>query len=664
MNRPKNKDTEFLQDDKRQLFWEGVFGLAFAFLGWIIADVLAPPNIWVALFISLEFAILGFVCTSVIIGHFRIAKLQAAIDIISRRLGNMVEQNMSEHAAFFDSKPIKDNVIELLRRKDGGPLWIATRFLSRQLRQSFLKLQFEIDGDQYSEFSKHLYPEAEKSIFLTCPFTPVQWFQQVFPHHSGEIVQQLMQGQQINQVLNRLRLEKPPHVCSLLAAKATKRRLVILPSKDYDCLVAQDRVLEGFLKLNEEIETRFTTASHLQARFTFAGKEEFSILRNDYAVFDGEILLQWEMPSQPNQPRPLTLVDLGELSRETEYSKIATQLFDEYFNTCLTPAECAEVIQNRRKELRDQAQKSGIVPHKWAYYAGGASMWDNVARHPDYRLGFNELNALNSLLGHLVTRSSVPKWNVLHLGPGNGCEIGRVISALGERRIREYALVDISPELLYLAKSRAMSEFPNYAFRTHVCDVTTDDICSIVTELRANNLPTLILLVGNGAILSNKSVLPRIKNALYPGDRLLVTVESYEPARRDEILSQYKLPDVIKLISMPLHIFGITKDATNENFYKFDYQELHSLIEVKFLLRAWLNGHKELQEQFEGFKDEVVVFTSWRPTKEAFVELFTREGFAFDGDVIETDLHCLGAVLKVQALDDKKKGSEGTLPRG
>jgi hypothetical protein len=225
--------------------------------------------------------------------------------------------------------------------------------------------------------------------------------------------------------------------------------------------------------------------------------------------------------------------------------------------------------------------------------------------------------------------------------------VPKVIETLREKNVTSYNLVDISPELLYLARTRLQGDFPSLSFQAHILDVTDPIIIELASALRmGNQIPLLILLVGNGAILSDDRVLRNIKAAMSRDDCLLVTVESYDSSREVQILNQYKLNEILTLFSRPLHILGIQEDADNERYYELEYDSKESRVKAYFKLKKWLQDHGLHIQKFGGFDERLQVFSSWRPCKDGLIKRLESNGFDLDAEIVQ-EHNCLGALVKL-----------------
>lgn len=271
----------------------------------------------------------------------RLNSAEAKLKTIEDRLPNTREIS----ALFTDTNDLEHH-LGFLHDTVGGLTWIVAKFISKKLSQSFTnKLTMEIDGDDYSLFAARLYPECERSIALTSPFTPREWFEELF---TMDKIDRIKKGEELAPQ------DVPQHVRALLNSQAPiKRRLVILSDeawREVECdhsatngLSCQEKyyLLKEFLRINTQnvnelfpnnqragrtrkndengtrkplMETRFAKVSAVRSKVP--GYRPTI----DYAIFDGSLVLQWgatedggtatvtAQAPRPKEPRPLELV--------------------------------------------------------------------------------------------------------------------------------------------------------------------------------------------------------------------------------------------------------------------------------------------------------------------------------------------------------------------
>ncbi len=564
---------------------------------------------------------------------------------------------MIEHAAFYTDNGKLETAIKALQRTEGRKMWIIAKFISRQLSNSFSSLKIDIDGDDYSKFAESLYKECEDSIYLTSPFTPVEWFRQLYADKADTVIDIIDKSVDITDAINDVEQKYgiPSHVKLLTTANIkTRKRLVILPSGNRAILIAQAKLLQAFLDMNKGVETRFIEKERLCEMYNFACSDQYDFSKYDYAIFDKEIVLKWERPIKPNEKRPLLLIDLKNISSSENkdiYEKIKNDIFEFRQGQHIKKEELKTKIANDKEGLKKSVKEKKELPHKFAYFAAGASSWVTICKDLDYNLGVREITALRKFLEKLdddLSRSD--KWNILHLGSGEGREISPIVDILRTQRIGSYALVDISPELLRLAESFGREKYKDINFTSHALDITIaeGDISPVASALKRGVAhKNLIFLVGNGAIIANGSVFDNVKNSMGHEDRFVLTIETYLESREEEILSQFKIPSIIKLLAEPLSLIGIYEDSP-QDFMEFKYNRDQSLVEVYFSFELWVKKYPEKQTSlFQNFPNTFKIFASFRPMREKLEQLLTSKGFIIEKNETFDNEKCCGVMCRV-----------------
>ncbi|MCJ7508011.1 MAG: hypothetical protein MUO85_04680, partial [candidate division Zixibacteria bacterium] len=211
-----------------------ITALVFAAGGWVLSEAFLPEELKVLsadgktislfskhtclyfkLLFGLSSGLLGLFASAY---YFERLNWKRKVDEIMQELGGIQDRllKMIEHTAFFtENNKLERTALNLLWEKTGGPAWIAAKFISKQLSESFSALKFDIDGDEYSNFSGKLYQECMSSIFLTSPFTPVEWFRQLYPDHADEVIEAINRGVP-------LAYDMPVHVESLISARKAR----------------------------------------------------------------------------------------------------------------------------------------------------------------------------------------------------------------------------------------------------------------------------------------------------------------------------------------------------------------------------------------------------------------------------------------------------------
>jgi hypothetical protein len=226
---------------------------------------------------------------------------------IDTRVGTILEYSA------LHSKKLEETLVKL-RNTSEKRKWIIAKFISRKLSDDFSSLKIEIDGDSYSDFSRNLYSECERSIHVTSPFAPEDWFLALNLDKNGTL-QEIRDGVDVSR--DRI-LSLAPHLKAFMDSPAEiKKRLVILSDADWKVLNNKENkdnlnCLKKFLDVEGggDIETRFIANTNLLKGRLLAKGIDFE--KFDYAIFDGELLLKWEKPPKTELQKEMPLyLDIG-----------------------------------------------------------------------------------------------------------------------------------------------------------------------------------------------------------------------------------------------------------------------------------------------------------------------------------------------------------------
>lgn len=283
----------------------------FAIIGFVFAYFVVPPSEftmlldgkqipvfsnWARIAISLSSAVMWAFLSLVFTDYIKSVRRHkeereeflSIVDSIHKRVDNIDKKleeklgNLIEHAAFYTENKMLEGAITSLRTTQGKKMWIIAKFISKQLSSSLSCGTIAMNSNDYSAFAENLYPECEDFIFLTCPFTPKEWFYELYP---PERVEKIKEGSSIKSN------EIPRHVNALSASPAKVKRLVILNCHQFKELYDTEQItfLEEFLQVNKGVDTMFVDKEKLIDEISFDYDE-----RRDYAIFDKELLLIWE----------------------------------------------------------------------------------------------------------------------------------------------------------------------------------------------------------------------------------------------------------------------------------------------------------------------------------------------------------------------------------
>jgi len=288
------------------------------------------------------------------------------------------------------------------------------------------------------------------------------------------------------------------------------------------------------------------------------------------------------------------------------------------------------VSSNYSKYSLLQGAKRGDIPHKFAYLSSGCRAWDAISKDIEYNLGMRELNTLRKFLRFVKLNIGNESYNIFHIGPGNGKEISDVVNTLTPELILNYVLLDISPELLNSAENVGRAKCPGIRFMTEICDIIESEIGEIKERHSKANEKNLFLLVANGAILSNPSVLPNIKRSMGKDDRLIITLSTNDDEQK--IIDELKIDSVFNILVEPLKTLGINNVQLEQLDYEYSKEE--SVITVWFDFKKWIATNPDKNKKYENIPERIKIFTTLRPKVEDFKKLLDSNGFKYE----ESDL--------------------------
>ncbi|KKR22050.1 MAG: hypothetical protein UT48_C0001G0063 [Parcubacteria group bacterium GW2011_GWE2_39_37] len=224
------------------------------------------------------------------------------------------------------------------------------------------------------------------------------------------------------------------------------------------------------------------------------------------------------------------------------------------------------------------------------FYEDG--LWQAIEAHPKYDLGKRELEALIKLLPVVANAINNTIANLFHLGIGNGREIKFFIENFPV--INTYLANDICAASLSRVIAETRKALPEVNFIEAHADV---ELKNVIKALRDNLFnSTLIALVANAVIFSNRSMDKKIHDAMHEGDYFIVTLESYH----SDIFKSYAIEPVYDLLSKS----GLKVTAENVDII-YEDQCLKMLCEDELLLSSYKPTVNQLRARMasSGFKE-------------------------------------------------------------
>lgn len=213
-------------------------------------------------------------------------------------------------------------------------------------------------------------------------------------------------------------------------------------------------------------------------------------------------------------------------------------------------------------------------------------IWDAIVNHQEFDIGRREFEALVRFLP-VVARHAADVVNVLHLGVGNGREVTLFANHL---KVGTYVINDICASSLERVAEQARVACPDISFSKACADVEQN--CVIPKLRQGITGQTLIVLVGNAVIFSNRSLDKNIKHAMKRDDLFLVTAET----PHEKMSQSYTIAPVYRLLAQS----GIAVNADNTStWYDKSDQCLKMSCRGEILLSSYKPKPKQLRQRLK-----------------------------------------------------------------
>src|SRR3989344_8115993 len=207
-------------------------------------------------------------------------------------------------------------------------------------------------------------------------------------------------------------------------------------------------------------------------------------------------------------------------------------------------------------------------------------IWDAIVNHREFDIGRREFEALVRFLP-VVARHVADVVNVLHLGVGNGRE---VILFANHLKVGKYVINDICAPSLERVAKQARVACPDISFSEACADIEQD---GVIPKLRQGITgQTLIVLVGNAVIFSNRSLDDNVRQAMERDDLFLVTAET----PHEKMSQSYTIEPVYRLLAQS----GLVVNANNTSTW---YDESDQCFKMSCRGEILLSSYKPKPEQ-------------------------------------------------------------------
>jgi len=253
---------------------------------------------------------------------------------------------------------------------------------------------------------------------------------------------------------------------------------------------------------------------------------------------------------------------------------------------------------------------------RFSYLNGGAQQFIRLTQNPDYTSYERELLLLDQILPNIETLIG-NDLQIVDFGVGDGMKLNRVLSYLRQRIHVSYLGLDLSPEMIEIAR-RNNRLATNYS----ICDFS--NITQLSREFsRLSNSNRLILMLGN--TITNE-----------------VDVQSYLSSLRGLVESNGQNYLMIGLELLQEDINQIVREYRNEENYNLTFRPLemlginrgHGEIDISFnqerqRIEEWFIFNREGQVRDIQYQegDRVLLSVTYKPTMTQIREMINSSGW-------------------------------------
>ncbi|HYG83579.1 MAG TPA: L-histidine N(alpha)-methyltransferase [Verrucomicrobiae bacterium] len=204
-------------------------------------------------------------------------------------------------------------------------------------------------------------------------------------------------------------------------------------------------------------------------------------------------------------------------------------------------------------EIFTQIDTDREIPHKYAYFDGGAESWDEYARKMHEGEVANTLTSTINLLDLNMSYldSLLEEYdlvNIIDVGVGNALSSKSVVNHLLEKnKLNRYVAIDISPTMLDIAKRNIKNWFGDHVkFEGYCYDISVEPFANIIAEPPSGAVNLILLL---GGTLSNfntpQYALDVIRKSMQRNDLFLYSLKLDSRNTRDQFNSATQLGNIL-----------------------------------------------------------------------------------------------------------------------
>lgn len=266
------------------------------------------------------------------------------------------------------------------------------------------------------------------------------------------------------------------------------------------------------------------------------------------------------------------------------------------------------------------------IPLKFEYLKDGVRRWNLLTRSKNYEIGVIETELIKKVSKEIL-KDTTEKINLIDLGCGTG-EKGMLFLEKLKRYKKKYVALDISEQMLNLAKTNLSKKFSHLNSEFHKLDFEGGNFAYITENLREKNyLKSLILFLGNtlGNVSDKSRVLSNIRESMTLKDNLLIGLELFDPKRIGNILKHYRGNKLWQdNIFTVLNYFGLKQE---DGFFEVNFNKEKSQVEARFVMKKSkevISGSKKMKLK-EGTK--ILLMISYKAAPKNMQILLAETGF-------------------------------------
>jgi hypothetical protein len=604
--------------------WTSLVALVPSVLIGILLHFESEAGILCSIFLPIILMITNIVAVS--IPRYCITKLQSIekdvtdkFSLIVNELVKKIDKCPKMAALHTDNNQFKESIrlIDDIDSDKSHLRWVVARYLSEILSHTFDDSRsFEIEAIDYSRLSGDLFRECKVSIHLTGSMHPIAWLNNVIEKNEKQ------EDNRMNRFLNNeievdaLFYDENHHFYdknnhSIILKEDCKKikriRYVCLENFDMEHFFVSEKSIDAyFLFNNGDIKAgdiSYSTYFFDKATWDWYIHEhsgEYSSIHPmefEYALYDDEVLLKWNKTS-----KRLTLVDKKTCESElTEIKKYFNEKNIEIFKML----SYKEIKKNIYKQKLDYVKnitqdKDNIsISHKFSYLYNGAKNWNKIVKNKDSDYSEKGTTALEiasaidetlSEFIHLMKSSN--DFSIVEIGPGNGCRISTICDCFGSKNIKEYTLVDISRDLLDMARIELNARLQsNDEDKQIIKKYLQLDCCTQHQDDHEKNIRTIVegkcvLILLNSTLFTEKGF--DFKN-LKEADSVYILLSNYD-GNAEKSFEQYLIGQ--SLFLQPLRILEVPIAVETLKIFKkylFTYEYEEPYFNIYFNLKLYIN---------------------------------------------------------------------------